>query len=371
MRKTLILCAAFLMAVASCNSGKEYTVKGNISGDSEYLVNGKAYLYNRDKQNPIRDTVDVINGQFEFRGSVTTPEPYLITVGGLTGMVSIFLENDDFTITGVDSLFSQSTVTGGDAQTRLTSLNDEINALAKEYSIERVILKVRLPSTLQEERDSLMKIYMEFQGKCDSVKSAAMAEDPVSDLSLYFLNQDFFDVPLDSVEFLVSQFKTKKKFDNNRVLKEVSDRLDKELSLQPGKPCFDFTMNDPQDQPITFSDIYKANKVTMLDFWASWCNPCRMFNPTLVEIYKKYHDQGFEILGVSFDRDKKSWVNGIETDKLTWPQVSDLKFWENAVGRMYNVYYIPQNIFVDSEGNIIGRKVAEEDIESFLDEHLK
>ena len=109
----------------------------------------------------------------------------------------------------------------------------------------------------------------------------------------------------------------------------------------------------------------------MRSFWASGCVPCRNFNPTLVKIYKKYHKLGVDIIGVSLDRDKDSWIEGIKEDGLTWTQVSDLKFWQSEVGQLYNVSFIPQNVFVDAEGNIIGRKVAEDDIEILLDEYLK
>ncbi|HIR95879.1 MAG TPA: TlpA family protein disulfide reductase, partial [Candidatus Coprenecus stercorigallinarum] len=102
-----------------------------------------------------------------------------------------------------------------------------------------------------------------------------------------------------------------------------------------------------------------------------WCPPCRAFNPELVKIYKKYHKMGLEIVGVSLDRDHDAWLKGIKDDKLTWYHVSDLKYWQSEVGKLYNVNYIPQNTFVDAEGNIIGRKVAEDEIEAFLDEHLK
>lgn len=109
----------------------------------------------------------------------------------------------------------------------------------------------------------------------------------------------------------------------------------------------------------------------MVDFWASWCSPCRQFNPKLVEIYRKYHKDGLEILGVSLDMDKDSWLAAIESDKLTWPHVSDLKYWNSAVVSLFNVNFIPQNIFVDSEGTIVAHRLSEDEIPGFLEEYLK
>lgn len=369
MRKFMFIGAALLLA-AACNSGKQYTVKGTITGDSESLVNGKAYLFNRDRENPVRDTAEVINGVFEFKGSLETSEPYLITIEGIPGMLPLFLENDRYTITGVDTAYTESVIKGGKAQTMLSELNAEVTALADEYGMNALIIKLRIPTTPQDERDSLMAVYGKYQAECDSIKNLYVAKDPVSNFSLYFLDQDFFSLPIDSVEYLVGEFKLRPEFSANRILARVDSQLQTELSLQPGNPCIDFTMDGPDGKPVTLSDIYRENKVTMIDFWAGWCGPCRMFNPTLVEIYKEYHSKGFEILGVSLDRNADDWKNAIKADKLTWPQVSDLKFWESEAAAMYNVRYIPQNVFVDSDGNILGRRLGEDEIVSLLEEHL-
>ena len=108
----------------------------------------------------------------------------------------------------------------------------------------------------------------------------------------------------------------------------------------------------------------------MLDFWASWCRPCRAFNPELIKIYKKYHKQGFEILGVSLDNSHDAWVKGIKDDKLTWPQVSDLKDWDNEAGVMYNVSSVPYNVFVDQNGTIVGRGIGKKEVAAFIEEFL-
>ena len=109
MKKLLFILAAAVMA-ASCGSGNGYTIKGTITGDSDKLVNGTAYLFNRDRENPIRDTADVVNGKFVFKGSVTTPESYLITIDGIPGMISLFLENANVTIT-TDTTFAEPVIT--------------------------------------------------------------------------------------------------------------------------------------------------------------------------------------------------------------------------------------------------------------------
>ena len=367
MKKLLILAAALVLA-AACNNGSKYTVRGTITGDSEALVNGKAYLFNQDRENPFRDTVDVINGKFEFKGTVVTPEPYIISIDGVPpGMLSVFLENEVFTVNGSDTAFSESVVTGGQAQTMMNRYSAGAEEIADRYDVMSAVDVLRSSEATEAEREEAMETYNRYQEDVENMKNALVAEAPVSHFALYLLSQEYMYLETDSLSGLMDAYKADPAF----AVAELDEYLQKELSLSVGNKAPDFTLNNPDGEPVTFSEFYKGNKVTMLDFWASWCGPCRNFNPTLVKIYKKYHKLGFDIIGVSLDRDKDSWIEGIKEDGLTWTQVSDLKFWQSEVGQLYNVSFIPQNVFVDAEGNIIGRKVAEEDIEILLDEYLK
>lgn len=369
MKKLLFICAAIVLA-AACSSGDKYTIKGTVTGDSDKLVNGTAYLFNRDRENPVRDTVDVVNGKFEFKGSVTTPEPFIITIEGIPGMISIFLENADFTIS-TDASLAEPVITGGPAQTMMNRYNDSAEEISGKYGIEEVISVLRSADATEDEKEAATKKYEEYSAELESMKNALVAEAPVSHFALLFLSQEYYYMDGDSLAALLAPYKEDPAFAGNRTLAKLEAFAQKEQALAIGAKAPDFTLNDPDGNPVTLSEFYKKNKVTMIDFWASWCGPCRNFNPTLVKIYKKYHKLGLGIIGVSLDREHDAWVKGIKDDKLTWTHVSDLKFWQSEVGQLYNVNYIPQNAFVDAEGNIIGRKVAEDEIEAFLDEYLK
>ena len=370
MRKLLFLAAA-LVSLAACDSGNKYTVKGTVTGDSEALVSGKAYLFNRDRENPFRDTADVVNGKFEFNGTVTTPGPYIITVEGIPGMLAIFLENDTFNVNGSDTAFSESAVTGGQTQAMINRYSSGADEIAYKYDIKGAVDVLSSPDATEAERDEAMEAYQEYQEAVEVLKNALVAEAPVSNFALYILSQEYMYIDADSLDILLGAYKDNPDFAGNKYVAEMDGYLQKELSLSIGKKAPDFTLDNPDGEPVTFSECYKGNKVTMRDFWASWCGPCRNFNPTLVEIYNKYHKMGFDIIAVSLDRDKDAWLEGIEEDGLKWTQVSDLKFWQSEVGQLYNVSFIPQNVFVDAEGNIIGRKVEEEDIVPLLDEYLR
>ncbi|MBB6271885.1 peroxiredoxin [Pedobacter cryoconitis] len=133
----------------------------------------------------------------------------------------------------------------------------------------------------------------------------------------------------------------------------------------------DFTQNDVNENPIKLSSF--KGKFVLIDFWASWCKPCRAENPNVIKAYAKYKDKNFEILGVSLDEEtgKTAWIEAIKKDGITWPQVSDLKGWKNEAAKLYAIKSIPQNFLIDPSGKIIATNLRGEELEKALDKFLK
>ena len=292
------------------------------------------------------------NGDFTIKGGLLNPDYYVLRVGN-THLNVILRANSDIKIYGDGAnIFAFSNIVGS---TESSTMNDFIKILTNwniKQDSARTYLKSH-PEKQQEINTSMQKEFSEFQNNRQNFigqnpNSAALmpvlsALDPEREFELY--------------ESIVSQLVIG--FADSPTIKEINKQFlaskeKKEAGnmFATGKLAPDFTDTKIDGKPMKLSDL--RGKVVLLDFWASWCGPCRRENPNVVKLYEKYNKDGFTVMSVSLDQDKAKWQSAIAADGLVWPNhVSDLKGWASATGKMYQVTGIPFTVLIDKEGKII------------------
>lgn len=370
--KKLILIGAVLGLFACTSSTEEvgFTVNVTLTGEPSEFKSDSLVLVNRAKGDTIRVVSAIAEGKCTFKGALVTPETYTISFKGeRSSLCRIFLENEKYEVTIPVAEPKESKIVGGTTQQVINTISEQSKAIVKAAKLDSLTQAYKDAS--EADKKAIEETYNKAMADVEKLDSVYIAANPTSLYALNKLVQNVGDIQIDSAEAKFARFKALPTFANNRNIANLEKIINTIKALQPGMQAPDFTQNDPEGNPVKFSDVYSKNKVTMVDFWASWCGPCRAFNPTLVKIYNEYNKKGFQILGVSFDTKQDAWVKGIKDDKLSWIHVSDLGGWNNVVGDLYYVKFVPQNIFVDQTGKIIKRHATEKEIVALLKENLK
>ena len=187
-------------------------------------------------------------------------------------------------------------------------------------------------------------------------------------ISSYILYNNRLNYELNELEDFVNHFNISQDNEFSKLLNEYILQLKR---VAVGQPYLDFTQETPEGTLLSLSELVGKSKLLLVDFWASWCGPCRGENPNVVAVYKEYHEKGFDVLGVSLDMKKENWIKAIEDDGLIWHNVSDLKYWNNEAAQDYAVSSIPSNVLIDENGTIIAKNLRGEDLRKKVEELLK
>ncbi|GHV08233.1 hypothetical protein FACS1894160_2190 [Bacteroidia bacterium] len=235
-------------------------------------------------------------------------------------------------------------------------------------------LKAEYEKATPEQKDSeafvsnINKRYSVIENEQNVILSAFIKKHPNSYISLVALSQlSGENLKQNEIEALFSKLSDDVK--NTNWGKSLATSFNKTRATAVGSVAPDFTQNDPSGKPIKLSSF--RGKYVLIDFWASWCGPCRRENPNVVQTYQKYKNKNFEILGVSLDNDKNAWLSAIEKDNLTWLHVSDLRGWKSAAAQLYSVESIPQNFLLDPKGVIIEKNLRGKQLDEALAKALK
>ncbi len=361
MKKLLVLFIA--AAFFACNQQPEgFEIKVNLEG-----AEGQILLEKRGQSGWIPvDTADIVDGVAILTGEVEYPEDHYLSVLGQRAKTMVFVENSDITVSGkVDSLSSVQ-VTGSSTHDEYDRINEQIQEIGQEYM---ALYQQARESSAQGDTakaDELMDEVNRLYESTNELQKEFVEQNPASFATPYFLTRIQYGLELDEMESLVNSLDPK--LDSNPKITALKERINKLKKVAVGETAPDFTMNDTEGNPVTFSDIYAQNEYTLLDFWAAWCGPCRAENPNIVAVYNEFKDDGFGVFGVSLDREKEAWLRAIEDDKLTWPHVSDLEYWNNAAAQLYAVNSIPSSLIVDQNGKIVAKNKRGDELRKTVEE---
>lgn len=361
MRNLFILLGCIFFSL-SCKPDKNaFVIEGKING----LDVPHVYLIHPEESGEQIDTLEVKNGAFRIKGSIENPNVYLLAFGEEFMPLEIFLEPGKFEVKGDLKDFNSLQVTGGPIQfdyNEFVKIIEPYNdAYTQEYDAFTAAKKANDLPLLEEisyRLDSIKDIY--YAKSYDFVESK-----PVNILTAKLIGEILIAQPdLDRLNPLVAQFNDhlKKTSFGQRIINTLTTMS--KTSVGTEAPLF--TMNDVEGNAVSLEN-YKG-KYVLVDFWASWCGPCRDENPRIVQVFKKYKGSKFDILGVSIDQNSNQWKKAIEEDQLLWTQVLDD---QNIANQSYGVISIPANVLVSPEGVIVGKNLFGKKLEDQLTELLK
>jgi peroxiredoxin len=202
--------------------------------------------------------------------------------------------------------------------------------------------------------------------EAEKYQAEFLDENTSSYIAPYVLQSIHYGKEAEEIEKLLA--KLDPVLQSSSLVGSMTRRVEVLKTVSVGKMAPDFSQDDINGNPVLLSSL-RGNYV-LIDFWASWCGPCRRENPNVVKAFEKYHEKGFDILGVSLDNSREKWLKAIEDDRLTWNHVSDLKYWSNEAAALYGISSIPSNLLLDPEGKIIAKNLRGEDLHARLAELL-
>lgn len=363
MKKVLFLLSAVLLF--ACSKQEGFKIKVNLDG-----AEGKILLEERaDGAWVSIDTADVVDGTAVLEGTVPYPGPYYLSIVGQRPKTILFVENAEMTVTGkADSLFNIQ-VSGSVTHDEFKAIDNKIKEVSERYM--KIYQEARAAGAAGDtaKADSLMDEVEKLYESTITMQEDFVKEKTASYVTPYFLARIQYGKEAEELEEIVNALDPK--IQEVKAIQEIKDRIEKLKRVAVGQIAPDFTQNDSEGNSIRFSDIYKKNELTLLDFWASWCGPCRGENPNVVAVYNEFKDKGFSVLGVSLDRDKAAWLKAIDDDRLTWDHVSDLAYWSNAAAQLYAVSSIPHSLLVDKTGKIIAKNKRGDDLRQAVAEYFR
>ncbi|MEM9053500.1 MAG: TlpA disulfide reductase family protein, partial [Bacteroidota bacterium] len=361
-----------IVLLAGCQKTPE---SNSISGSITGAEGGSVSLIGYDNGVPDTLSYAAINesGEFSFEFKAGRPDFYTLALDQENTVILILdSTNSKVKVTGeFGTLRENYSVSGSAESERLKDLLVETTGFEKQLDSLMTALRGSATSGQSAERAELGNAYNQTREDYRAYLLRFIDENPSTLANFTALQRLNMKEDLD--QFIKVRDALSDRVQGNYFFDNLSDQIAAtenqiklENLLKPGTLAPEIALPNPQGKMVKLSD-YRGNYV-LIDFWASWCRPCRAENPNVVRMYNKYQGKNFEIFGVSLDKTKEKWVDAIAQDNLAWPHVSDLKFWQSAAAKLYNVNSIPFTVLIDPDGNVIETKLRGKALEDKLDE---
>ncbi len=372
MMKKLFIIIPFLAfgTVFAQKQPKAFSVK--IDGSIRNFSGKTIYLHHKWDEKNYTDSAKVVNGKFTFNLKSVDPNMYWFTTGSDINQQPnyiFFADADPLKASLIGDSIPYSTVTGGQTQKDYIEYRNMINNFVGQQQQMQNNYNVAAQSNDVNEMNKIKDAFQVLNGQfIDGLKNFVKTH-PKSAVSGFIIYNDFnnpnipFEIVVESLGYI------DKSISETKFIKLATKRVDAVKGTMVGNKATNFSQNSPEGKPISLTDF--KGKYVLVDFWASWCGPCRMENPNVVSAYNRFKDKGFTVLGVSFDSNKDAWLAAIQKDNLTWQHVSDLKGWGNEAGKLYSITSIPQNILLDKEGKIVAKNLRGPALDEKLAELIK
>ncbi|MFD0861959.1 redoxin domain-containing protein [Sungkyunkwania multivorans] len=367
MKKICFLLSAMLMLAAACEKApKGYEVNVDINVEDGKLVllkkleNGRSFI--------TIDSATVANGKFSFTGDIEIPEMHMMFIDGVRGSLPVILEKGRIAIVADKDSLQYAQRSGSKSNDEYTEFMNNIKPLITDiYSTQKELIEASRNNDM-EKAEALKKEFSEKQTAIQDYQLNFIKEHPDAYFSAVILQQVMASKQKSKEEIREMYEMLSDDVKKVKIAQNIEEEINKVDPLAIGSPAPDFTGKTPEGDELALNDM--KGKVTVIDFWASWCKPCRVENPNVVKMYNKLHDKGLNIVGVSLDKDGEKWKEAIQADGLTWSHVSNLMFWNDPIAKQYQVTSIPHTVILDQNGTIVAKNLRGQALEAKVEELL-